>query len=180
VLTFFSFYRLLRRAWASSLVWTLCCKGFGSCLQHYNERHRPRENCRGSHGRCVRMQTSGSLALSLETQSEGEVGGHFDDTPAGHHSQHGTSEPRTAAGPAYVLCFDWSLSNKSDSIDVLHGRSERHEEVRVVSFLLYYFIISGRSGATGEVFSKGIFANSIDIVLSRSSPCSELHVRLAR
>jgi hypothetical protein len=32
VLTLFSFYRLLRHAWVFSLVWTLCCKGFGSYL----------------------------------------------------------------------------------------------------------------------------------------------------
>jgi hypothetical protein len=93
-----------------------------TCLQHHNEEHLPRENCRVSDGGCVRVQTSGSLAPSPETQSEGGVGGHFDDTLAGHHSKAWPKRACTAAVPAYVLCFDWSLSNKADSIDVLHGR----------------------------------------------------------
>jgi hypothetical protein len=60
---------------------------------------------------------------------------------------------------AQHVCLRW----KAGSIDVLYGLPDRHEDERVVSFLLYYSIISGRSGAMGEVILRGTFAVSMTL-----------------
>jgi hypothetical protein len=88
------------------------------------------------------MQTS--LASTLETQSWGER--------SIDHTLYMTLVTQAShVQPLGPACVRFSLRWKADSIDVLHGLADRHERARAVSFLLYYSIISGRSGAMGVV-----------------------------
>jgi hypothetical protein len=105
-----------------------------------------------------------SLRRSNKTLKAG-AHGHFDQMTQAQattlsmvRASHACVQP---LGPA---CVRLSLRWKADSVDVLYGLADRHEEARVVSFLLYYSIISGRSGAMGEMISRGTFAVPINIV----------------
>jgi hypothetical protein len=71
VLTLITFYRLLRHAWACSLVWTRCSKGLGSLPAASQRRASAARELSG----CVSVQTS---LHHSNTASKAGAKGHFD------------------------------------------------------------------------------------------------------